>query len=486
MPSGGDYFGTGFAQGLAQSLQLIPQMLQAKERRAIEKEELGLRKKMLDSQDKLLELKVKELQGKITTQEGMQGLMRQVLGGLGMTAPGGMPAGPEGGAGPAPAGLRGSMLGGGEDVAMEQGADGTFAQAAPPSVGGVPAEQPAAGPAGAAAKMQLNGLNISSTGGISLNIGPKKVNVDFQKIPIGRGFEQIHRIVTDEATGNIISQSPVGAAAPPEFFAKASEAARGFGVDPNSSIGQAVTAQVLAVENLPAEERGAALSKIEQAVGQLPGGGLITGARAQVRGEKLADATATAEASSEAKFKGGGLPEADKQALSAMDGTLGAIAELKAEFTPEERAKFVGVVRNPALRAAQVFKADPKFAKFQAIMGRIKKSAFDIGGKTFTETEKGIVFQSIPTGEENSAADFEAKLSGSEAAMGDLRQRRTELSTMTRGELSKQSQRAPSAPTRAGGFDELPDAKSAKGLTILDTKTGRRLRSDGTKWVPTR
>lgn len=141
------------------------------------------------------------------------------------------------------------------------------------------------------------------------------------------------------------------------------------------------------------------------------------------------------EQETQAKLGAAYAPESITGPIVLLQTTEGALNELKTRFTPQEREKYVGILLNPALRAMQLISPDPRFAEFQAIMGRVKKSAFDDGGKQLTPFEFSVVSQYIPQGNENSWQDFEAKL----AIAGDytrmLINARSEISTMTRKRL---------------------------------------------------
>lgn len=138
-----------------------------------------------------------------------------------------------------------------------------------------------------------------------------------------------------------------------------------------------------------------------------------------------------------ARGNGQRLPENDKQVLALMNTTLGALDELKTRFTPEQRKQYVGILRNPALKAKQILSGDKGFAEFQALMGRIRKSAFDDGGKQLTPFEFQVIAQYVPQGNENSWEDFEAKLAIAGNYTKMLMEARTKYATITRDEVMK-------------------------------------------------
>jgi hypothetical protein len=83
---------------------------------------------------------------------------------------------------------------------------------------------------------------------------------------------------------------------------------------------------------------------------------------------------------------------------------------LKTEFTEAERRKYVGYFNQPVERVKQLIQADPRFAKFDALVNREGIAAFETGGKALTAQEAKIIFGFLPQGGEMSPENFEAKL----------------------------------------------------------------------------
>jgi hypothetical protein len=133
--------------------------------------------------------------------------------------------------------------------------------------------------------------------------------------------------------------------------------------------------------------------------------------------------------------RGKALEGTVQTAINVMSDAVSVAQRLKNEFTPEQRARYVGVLKFPANRIAQMVNEDPQFAKFQVLVNRAKAQAFGEGGKQLTEHESRVVFGYVPTGTEFSAADFEAKLSESLMRSQELIQRRVKLSTTPRGRI---------------------------------------------------
>jgi hypothetical protein len=130
----------------------------------------------------------------------------------------------------------------------------------------------------------------------------------------------------------------------------------------------------------------------------------------------------------------------DESARVRLNGLLQAeeVAKtLATEFTPEERARYVGLggLRMGAQQAQQLLadandgKADPKFARFAALLAVQAREAFDTAGKALTNTEKGVVFGYIPTGKEWSSTEFESKLQLANDRIPKFIDRDIELST---------------------------------------------------------
>lgn len=117
---------------------------------------------------------------------------------------------------------------------------------------------------------------------------------------------------------------------------------------------------------------------------------------------------------------------------------------LATEFTPEERAQFVGLggLRFTAQQVQQIVadaqrgKADPKFARFAALLHLEAKEAFETGGKALSAHEKNIIFGYIPTGKEMSVEDFEQKLRLAQERLPTFIDRELQLATTPAKDLA--------------------------------------------------
>jgi hypothetical protein len=178
-----------------------------------------------------------------------------------------------------------------------------------------------------------------------------------------------------------------------------------------------------------------------------------------------------------AKNSGRPLPDSAQTAVTAMQDGILIASKLKDDFSPQERAQYVGYFRLPAQRLAQFIKGDPRFAEFNALLKRSEGTAFGEGGKQLTGIEKDVVFGYIPTGKELSVADFEAKINQA-IDMGENRIRnRYEVSRAGKGEPGDSipalnnrgaAPRSPSS-TNAAQAPAIPKDK----MLIRDSKTGK-------------
>ncbi|KKK96232.1 hypothetical protein LCGC14_2664810, partial [marine sediment metagenome] len=112
----------------------------------------------------------------------------------------------------------------------------------------------------------------------------------------------------------------------------------------------------------------------------------------------------------EGSLKGKPLGETVLLKGTAIKQGIRVASQLRSEFTREERASFVGFLKLPFNKIAQLERKDPNFARFLTLINRAKGAAFGEGGKQLTPFEADVVFGYVPTGEELVAVNFEAKL----------------------------------------------------------------------------
>jgi hypothetical protein len=112
------------------------------------------------------------------------------------------------------------------------------------------------------------------------------------------------------------------------------------------------------------------------------------------------------------------MEQGDRIRIEGMLQSLNVANALATEFTPAERAQYVGafglkqkaVGVEQALRELTGASTDPKFNRFVALVALGSAELFGDAGKAVTGAEKEIVFGYLPTGKEWTAQDFEQKL----------------------------------------------------------------------------
>ncbi len=183
------------------------------------------------------------------------------------------------------------------------------------------------------------------------------------------------------------------------------------------------------------------------------------------------------EAEATARTGGGPLDADTRQVTGAMQSAIAVMHEMRREFTPEQRRDFVGILRNPALRAAQFVRGDPQFARFSAMLGRLKKAAFEDDGKQMTQFEFSVVQQYVPQGTEMSWEDFEAKLELGAAYSQMIIDARRQMAGATKGGFAREGLPQPALPARGGAPGAAPG--KPPDTRVIDGKTYRKI--DG-KW----
>jgi len=152
---------------------------------------------------------------------------------------------------------------------------------------------------------------------------------------------------------------------------------------------------------------------------------LKQGYREQLRG-------GVASAEQEARFLNSPIGESAQLRISALLNAKRIMTSLKTRFSDDERAKFVGILRNPIQRVLQFTKQDPRFAEFQALVTQAQALAFGEGGKQLTPLEAAVVWGFVPTGTEMSVADFAAKIEANLARADYLTDLNTKLAITPR------------------------------------------------------
>lgn len=105
------------------------------------------------------------------------------------------------------------------------------------------------------------------------------------------------------------------------------------------------------------------------------------------------------------------LDEGTRKVVTGMMITQDLLRRTQTEFTPEERAQYVGLLRMPLAQVSQMARNDPKFAAFSAILGQIEVAKFELAGAALTNLESGVMERFIPTGyERGGAPEFDTKV----------------------------------------------------------------------------
>jgi hypothetical protein len=129
--------------------------------------------------------------------------------------------------------------------------------------------------------------------------------------------------------------------------------------------------------------------------------------------KKKAEATLSAEAKAALKT----LPTDAGDSVAGYLHSQRLLDQLSKNFTKEELDTYVGWFNNPVMRtkqaAATLGKAlgidlgtvDRKFLAFKSLVGQIRSTMFSIGGKQLTNTERPVIEEFIPTGQETGGSD---------------------------------------------------------------------------------
>jgi hypothetical protein len=139
------------------------------------------------------------------------------------------------------------------------------------------------------------------------------------------------------------------------------------------------------------------------------------------------------------------------------------------DFTPAERAKYVGYARLPANKLKQLIGdqtragADPKFARFYTLlMSNEAATLFAEAGKQLVTHEERIMIGFVMTGKELSVAQFEAKLKHAQDKAQYIFNNILELATSPKSVAAKMGL-PPSPPTTSRGsefgYKILPGSK---------------------------
>jgi hypothetical protein len=168
------------------------------------------------------------------------------------------------------------------------------------------------------------------------------------------------------------------------------------------------------------------------------------------------------------------LESEDRKVIAGMLRLRTLMKRTLDEFTPEERAKYVGALRNPAMRAKQYFQSDPRFQNWQALVGQMQTQRFELAGAALTKNESAVLEQFLPTGTEaGGAEEFETKArefykSGLETVRGRLSAARgrgslEESIAQEPAELPTTATTPTTTPTAAPTSTTLPRSGTTRG-----------------------
>ena len=178
-------------------------------------------------------------------------------------------------------------------------------------------------------------------------------------------------------------------------------------------------------------------------------------------------------------FNLGGLDGMEKEKLTGLQQITRVTDRLKTEFTPAERRVFVGYFNLPIQRLSQIVQANPRFAKFDALVNREGIAAFETGGKALTAQESAIIFGFLPNAKEWSPENFEAKLleaddygrSKIKTIVDIATTNRRDIGKKMEASLPKQGANVPTSITSDEDYNKLP---SGTLFVSPDGKTRRK------------
>ena len=177
-------------------------------------------------------------------------------------------------------------------------------------------------------------------------------------------------------------------------------------------------------------------------------------------------------------FNLGGLDGGEKEKLAGLQQILHVTDRLKNEFTPAERREFVGYFQLPVNRLSQIIQANPRFAKFDALVNREGIAAFETGGKALTAQEAAIIFGFLPNAKEWSPENFEAKLLEADDYGRSKIHTIVDIATMNRRDAGKKMEaampKAGAGPTAVKSDEDYNKLPSGTLFISPDGKTRRK------------
>lgn len=132
----------------------------------------------------------------------------------------------------------------------------------------------------------------------------------------------------------------------------------------------------------------------------------------------------------------------------------------------------------PVNRLSQIIQANPRFAKFDALVNREGIAAFETGGKALTAQEAAIIFGFLPNAKEWSPENFEAKLLEADDYGRSKIHTIVDIATMNRRDAGKKMEaampKAGAGPTAVKSDEDYNKLPSGTLFISPDGKTRRK------------
>jgi hypothetical protein len=117
-----------------------------------------------------------------------------------------------------------------------------------------------------------------------------------------------------------------------------------------------------------------------------------------------------AEVKADVERRYGKLGEAQTDSLVRLRMFRSFVNTLLEEFSPEERARYVGMGGLTPYLKGGAFSQDPRFLRFRSLNAALRTSVFAEAGKAVTAPELALLAPTLPSGKEPTDASYEAAL----------------------------------------------------------------------------
>lgn len=190
------------------------------------------------------------------------------------------------------------------------------------------------------------------------------------------------------------------------------------------------------------------------------------------------------------------LDDTGRRTLSILLTAEDVTRALLTEFTPDERARYVGLggLKMTAERAKAMLEelqmgkaSDPKFARFVGLVGLTAREAFATTGSTLTGNEKENAFAFLPTGKEWTIEEFEQKLALSNARIPGIIDHHLTLAATPASELKEQRRQGALSSNVAQAPRTLSQAQVRELATqyrVSEDEVLQRARTSGYRITP--